>query len=175
MATTKTAARARKTPSPEAGLPLDALIGKKAPSFKLDSGGSGLVSSASLAGSPYVLYFYPKDSTPGCTKEACDFRDAHKRFERLGVRVFGVSPDSVASHQKFAQAQSLNFDLLSDPDHELAEKYGVWALKKNYGREYYGIVRSTFVVDEKGKVRAAYRGVRVDGHVARVLEELGEK
>lgn len=148
------------------------MIGKKAPAFRLSTGRGEVVASSSLAGTPYVLYFYPKDSTPGCTKEACDFRDAKKSFEKLGVRVFGVSPDSPASHEKFARAQGLSFDLLSDPEHELAEKYGVWSLKKNYGREYYGIVRSTFAIDEKGKVRAAYRGVRVDGHVARVLEEL---
>lgn len=157
----------------DAGGEIDALVGKKAPAFRLTSGQGEVVSSASLAGAPYVLYFYPKDSTPGCTQEACDFRDAQAGFERLGARVLGVSPDSPQSHEKFSRAQGLNFDLLSDPEHQLAEKYGVWGKKKNYGREYFGIVRSTFVIDAGGRVRAAYRGVRVGGHVKKVLEELG--
>ncbi len=169
------AARSGAAPAPATTAEVDAFVGKKAPAFRLTSGKGEVISSASLAGSPYVIYFYPKDNTPGCTREACDFRDAQKDFTKLGVRVFGVSPDSTASHQKFATSHGLNFDLLSDPDHELAEKYGVWALKKNYGREYYGIVRSTFIVDDKGKVRAAYRGVRVDGHVQKIIEELKSK
>lgn len=167
----KVAASPPKAPTSEG----DPLLGRKAPSFRLNSGRGELIASSSLAGAPYVLYFYPKDNTPGCTQEACDFRDSQRSFERLGARVFGVSPDSPESHEKFAKAQSLKFDLLSDPDHELAEKYGVWGLKKNYGREYYGIVRSTFVIDKNGKVQAAFRGVRVAGHVERVLEELGAK
>jgi peroxiredoxin Q/BCP len=169
------ASRSAAAQVPAAAVEVDQLVGKKAPSFRLMSGKGEVISSSSLAGAPYVIYFYPKDNTPGCTREACDFRDAQKDFAKLGVRVFGVSPDSTASHQKFATSYGLNFELLSDPDHELAEKYGVWALKKNYGREYYGIVRSTFIVDDKGKVRAAYRGVRVDGHVQKILEELKSK
>lgn len=170
--TSGSSARRGAASAPASALEMDAMVGKKAPSFRLSSGKGEVISSASLSGVPYVIYFYPKDNTPGCTREACDFRDAQKDFAKLGVRVLGVSPDSTTSHQKFSTSYGLNFELLSDPDHELAEKYGVWALKKNYGREYYGIVRSTFIVDDKGKVRAAYRGVRVDGHVQKIIEEL---
>jgi peroxiredoxin Q/BCP len=142
--------------------------GDRAPSFGLTDQAGGSVSSASLAGHPYVLYFYPKDDTPGCTTEACGFRDAFPEFEGAGVRVLGVSPDSVASHQKFVGKYGLPFTLLSDSERSLASAYGVWALKKLYGRESMGIVRSTFLIDGEGVIRKVWRSVRVNGHVAEV-------
>ena len=145
-------------------------VGSPAPSFSLKDQNGDVLDSASLAGAPYVLYFYPKDDTSGCTKEACGFRDSFKGFGKAKARVIGVSPDSEASHERFAKKYGLPFTLLSDPDKELANAYGVWVKKLNYGREYMGIQRSTFVVDEKGTVTRAYRNVRVDGHVPAVLE-----
>ena len=153
-------------PSPSKGA-LD--VGSHAPAFKLKDQSGKEVSSASLAGSPYVLYFYPKDDTTGCTKQACGFRDSHRSFGRV-ARVLGVSPDSEASHARFAQKYGLPFTLLSDPDKTLANAYGVWVKKQNYGREYMGISRSTFLVDAKGVIRKAWRGVRVDGHIDSVLD-----
>ncbi len=144
-------------------------VGSRAPAFKLKDQAGKELSSSALAGSPYVLYFYPKDDTTGCTKEACGFRDSFRSFGRL-ARVIGVSPDSEASHARFAEKYGLPFTLLADPDKTLAEAYGVWVKKQNYGREYMGIARSTFLVDEKGVIRKAWRGVRVDGHVDAVLE-----
>jgi thioredoxin-dependent peroxiredoxin len=148
--------------------------GDNAPSFELLDQQGAPVSSASLAGQPYVLYFYPKDDTPGCTTQACGFRDAFPDFESAGIRVLGVSPDSVASHQKFVGKYGLPFTLLSDGSRELASAYGVWALKKNYGREFMGIVRSTFLVDGEGIVRKAWRSVRVNGHVPAVQAAAAE-
>jgi thioredoxin-dependent peroxiredoxin len=142
--------------------------GDRAPSFELPDQAGGTVSSASLSGHPYVLYFYPKDDTPGCTTQACGFRDSFGDFEGAGVRVLGVSPDSVASHQKFVGKYGLPFTLLSDSSRSLASAYGVWALKKLYGRESMGIVRSTFLVDAEGVIRKVWRGVRVNGHIAEV-------
>ncbi len=147
------------------------LLGKKAPAFKLQDQSGKEISSASMKGKPYVLYFYPKDNTPGCTRESCEFRDDLGNFRAAGVTVFGVSPDSVKSHAGFASKFELPFSLLSDPEKELAQAYGVWALKKNYGREYWGIVRSTFLIDKTGKVSAEWRQVKVNGHVAAVLAE----
>jgi thioredoxin-dependent peroxiredoxin len=146
--------------------------GSVAPSFQLKDQTGTVVSSASLKGKPYVLYFYPKDDTTGCTREACGFRDAHPAFGKHGARVIGVSPDSEASHAKFAGKYGLPFTLLSDPDKVLAKAYGAWGPKKNYGREYMGIIRSTFVVDAAGKVKRAYYGVKVDGHVDSVLGDV---
>jgi peroxiredoxin Q/BCP len=145
-------------------------VGSRAPSFALKDQSGKEVSSASLAGSPYVLYFYPKDDTTGCTKEACGFRDSLRGFGAKRARVLGVSPDSEASHARFAQKYGLPFTLLADPEKALANAYGVWVKKQNYGREYMGILRSTFVVDAKGVVQNAWRGVKVDGHVDKVLE-----
>lgn len=144
--------------------------GSKAPAFELSDQDGSPVSSRDLAGKPYVVYFYPKDDTPGCTIEACDFRDSSTNFSKAGVRVIGVSPDNVQSHDKFRSKFNLNFTLLADPEKKLAKGYGVWALKKNYGKEYMGIVRSTFLVDEKGVVRKAWRGIKAAGHVEKVLE-----
>lgn len=139
--------------------------GEPAPSFELVDQDGQTVSSADLAGAPYVLYFYPKDDTPGCTTEACGFRDAHAELEAIGVRVLGVSPDSAASHKKFASKYGLGFSLLSDPEKSLAKAYGAWVLKKNYGREFMGIERSTFLVGADGRIKQTWRRVRVNGHV----------
>ena len=142
--------------------------GDRAPSFELVDQGGGSVSSERLVGHAYVLYFYPKDDTPGCTIEACEFRDAAAKFDEAGVRVIGVSPDGASSHQKFSAKYGLPFTLLCDTQQQLATAYGSWALKKNYGREYMGVIRSTFLVGPDGIIRKAWRGVRVKGHVAEV-------
>ncbi len=144
--------------------------GDKVPSFDLVDHNGAQVSSAALAGEPYVLYFYPKDDTPGCTVEACGFRDSLPNFTARGVRVIGISPDSVQSHARFVDKHGLNFTLLSDPEKDLAKAFGVWVKKQNYGREYMGIERSTFVVDPNGVVHKAWKGVRVPGHVDQVLD-----
>ena len=156
----------KASPGAKAGLG----IGSRAPAFTLSDGSGRSVSSSSLTGAPYVLYFYPKDNTTGCTKQACDFRDSFPAFGRVRARVLGVSPDSEASHAGFAKKHGLPFTLLADPDKTLANAYGVWAKKQNYGREYMGIVRSTFVVDAKGVIQKAWRGVKVNGHVDAVLD-----
>ncbi|HEY3499878.1 MAG TPA: peroxiredoxin [Polyangiaceae bacterium] len=163
-----TVAKSGKQPPAAKGGGVD--VGSRAPSFSLKDQNGDVVDSASLAGAPYVLYFYPKDDTSGCTKEACGFRDSFKGFGKAKARVIGVSPDSEASHERFAKKYGLPFTLLSDPDKELANAYGVWVKKLNYGREYLGIQRSTFLVDANGNVARAYRNVRVDGHVPSVLE-----
>jgi peroxiredoxin Q/BCP len=160
----------KATPKASAGAKAGLGVGSRAPAFTLSDGTGKSVSSASLAGAPYVVYFYPKDNTTGCTKEACDFRDSFPAFGRVRARVFGVSPDSEASHAGFTKKYGLPFTLLSDPDKVLANAYGVWAKKQNYGREYMGIVRSTFVVDAKGVIQKVWRGVKVNGHVDAVLD-----
>ena len=124
-----------------------------------------------LIGKRSVLYFYPKDNTSGCTKEACDFRDNMSRLLAY-VNVIGVSPDSITSHQKFQQKQSLNFMLVADVNHELAEKYDVWKEKSMYGRKYMGIERSTFIINQQGKIEKEWRKVKVSGHADEVLTEL---
>jgi peroxiredoxin Q/BCP len=146
--------------------------GAPAPDFELQSDEGETVTLAALRGKPVVLYFYPKDDTPGCTTEACEFRDAYDRFREQGVEILGVSPDTEASHQKFKSKYELPFTLLADPDHRTAEAYGVWKEKKNYGKTYMGIERSTFVIDADGKVAKAMRGIRPAGHAAAVLETL---
>jgi thioredoxin-dependent peroxiredoxin len=146
--------------------------GSAAPAFQLEDEGGQLVDSQALSGNPYVLYFYPKDDTPGCTTEACGFRDSLNRFAQRGVKIVGVSPDSPQSHTKFKEKYGLNFSLLSDPEKSLAKSYGVWVMKSNYGREYMGIERSTFLVDAQGVVKKSWRRVRVPGHVDAVLSEL---
>ncbi len=144
-------------------------VGKKAPEFKLPGSNGEDVSLAGLKGKTVVLYFYPKDDTPGCTREACDFRDAARKYSTAKAVVLGVSPDSLKSHDKFIAKFGLPFTLLSDADHAVAEKYGVWVEKSMYGRNYMGIERSTFVIDPKGLVKAVFRKVKVDGHVDEVL------
>jgi peroxiredoxin Q/BCP len=141
----------------------------KIPAFALPGSDGRTWTNQDLAGKPYVLYFYPKDNTPGCTTEACDFRDAAKDIAKAGLTVLGVSPDSIKSHQGFIAKQSLNFTLLADQEHVLAGKLGVWAEKVNYGKTYMGIVRSTFLVGPDGVIAREWRSVKVDGHVAEVL------
>ncbi len=144
-------------------------VGDKAPAFSLTRDGGGVVDSASLKGKPYVLYFYPKDNTPGCTTEACDFRDNFARITAAGVEVFGVSKDSVKSHDNFKAKFELPFALLSDPDKTLHAAYGAWGTKMMYGKEVEGTIRSTFLVDKTGKIAAAWPKVSVKGHVDAVL------
>lgn len=144
--------------------------GDKAPNFKLATDGGGTVSLAELKGHPFVLYFYPKDDTSGCTKEAIGFSEERKKFEKLGVGIVGVSKDSVASHDKFKTKHKLKITLGSDPETKTAEAYGVWVQKSMYGRKYMGMDRATFLVDAKGVIRDVWRKVKVPGHVEAVLE-----
>jgi peroxiredoxin Q/BCP len=146
--------------------------GAKAPDFTLAADDGSKVKLSSLKGAPVVLYFYPKDDTPGCTRQACAFRDAEKKLQKLGARVLGVSADSLASHEKFRDKYSLNFPLLSDPDHKVAEKYGAWREKNMYGKKSMGIQRSTFLIDAAGKVAKVWQRVKVDGHDEQVLAAL---
>jgi thioredoxin-dependent peroxiredoxin len=146
--------------------------GKKAPAFSLAADDGRRIRLADFKGSPVVLYFYPKDDTPGCTREACAFRDAKSDMERLGAVVLGVSPDGVERHAKFRDKYSLNFPLLADPDHAVAEKYGAWREKTMYGKKTLGIQRSTYLIDAEGRVARLWRRVQVDGHDQKVLEAL---
>src|SRR5918995_2837322 len=130
------------------------------------------VSSDDFAGRKYVMFFYPRAMTPGCTAESCDFRDSYSAFSEAGYDVIGVSPDPPSRNLKFKEKEGLNFDLLSDEDHQLAESLGAWGEKKWYGKLSEGLIRSTFVIDEDGEVEKAYRNVRAKGHVARVKEDL---
>jgi thioredoxin-dependent peroxiredoxin len=145
-------------------------VGDKAPAFKMATDDGGEVSLAALKGHPVVLYFYPKDDTPGCTKEACGFQEALPDFSKLDADVIGVSKDSVTRHKNFKSKYGLNFTLGSDEDGSVCESYGVWKEKKNYGRTYMGIERSTFLIDGKGVIRNVWRKVKVNGHVDQVLE-----
>jgi len=149
-------------------------VGAVAPTFSLPADGGATVASDALAGKPYVLYFYPKDSTPGCTTEACDFRDNFARITALGATVLGVSRDSVKSHDNFKAKQALPFPLLSDAELELHRAYGAWGMKKMYGRDFEGTIRSTFLIDASGRVAAVWRGVKVKGHVDAVIEALAK-
>ena len=142
------------------------------PSIFLEGSDGATYTTDSLAGSPYVLYFYPKDNTPGCTTEACDFRDNMARIESAGVKVLGVSPDSIKSHHKFIDKFELPFVLLSDPDHSLAESLGAWGPKKFMGKEYDGIIRSTFLVNGDGEIVQEWKKVKVKGHVDAVIEAI---
>jgi peroxiredoxin Q/BCP len=144
-------------------------VGRKAPAFTLAGTNGEDVSLKDFKGRTVVLYFYPKDDTPGCTREACDFRDAARKFTSAKAVVLGVSPDSLKSHDRFIDKFDLPFVLLSDPDHEVAQAYGCWVEKSMYGRKYMGIERSTFVIDPEGVVKAEFRKVKVDGHVDEVL------
>ena len=146
--------------------------GKPAPDFELSSDSGDTVKLSDFRGRPVVLYFYPKDDTPGCTTEACEFRDAYDVYRERGAEVIGVSPDSVASHEKFKSKHRLPFTLLADPDHEVAEKYGVWGERKFAGKTYMGINRSTFVIDADGKVARAMLGIKPAGHAEEVLDAL---
>ncbi|WP_249872744.1 thioredoxin-dependent thiol peroxidase [Oceanobacillus saliphilus] len=149
-------------------------VGKQIEDFTLPSHSGEQVSLSDFKGKHVVLYFYPKDMTPGCTTEACDFRDRHASFAELDAVIIGISPDPVESHQKFINKHDLPFLLLADEDHQVADAFGVWKLKKNFGKEYYGIERSTFILDKEGKLQKEYRKVKVNGHVEEALEFIKE-
>jgi len=148
--------------------------GQKAPGFTLPSSEGKDVSLSDFEGRPVVLYFYPKDDTPGCTKEACGFRDRQAEVRKAGAVVLGVSPDSVDAHGSFRSKYRLNFPLLADTDKRVAKKYGAYGEKLLYGKKVTGMIRSTFVIDAKGVVRKVFPRVRVDGHAEQVVKALGE-
>jgi peroxiredoxin Q/BCP len=148
--------------------------GAAIPSFSLSADDGSVVKSKDLKGSPFVLYFYPKDDTPGCTKEACAFRDRKNEIAKLGIKVFGISPDDVASHVKFRDKYKLNFRLLADPDHQLADSFGAWREKNMYGKKSMGVQRSTFLIDANGKVAKIWKRVQVDGHDQQVIDAVKE-
>ncbi len=149
-------------------------VGDAAPSFKQPDHTGTQVSNRDLAGSRAVIYFYPKAFTPGCTTESCDFRDNYRAFQAAGYEILGVSPDPVDRLEAFRQEHDLPVPLLSDPDHKMAEAFGAWGLKKNYGKEYEGIIRSTFTIDEHGRIDRAWYNVRAKGHAARVGSDVLE-
>ena len=146
--------------------------GKKAPDFTAATDGGKKLKLSELRGKPVVLYFYPKDDTPGCTAEACGFRDSLPDFGKLKAQVIGVSKDSADKHDKFKKKYELNFPLVSDEDGKICEKYGTWIEKSLYGRKYMGIDRATFLIDKDGVVRKVWRKVKVNGHVGEVAEAL---
>lgn len=147
--------------------------GTPAPQFTLPAAGGGTVSLADYAGQKVIVYFYPKASTPGCTTQACDFRDNLASLTSHGYAVLGISPDSVKALDAFTENQELTFPLLSDEDHAVAEAYGAWGEKKNYGKTYVGLIRSTLVIDEKGMIEVSQYNVRAKGHVAKLRRDLG--
>jgi thioredoxin-dependent peroxiredoxin len=146
--------------------------GQEAPDFELTSDAGERVLLSQFRGRPVVLYFYPKDDTPGCTAQACGIRDSYDDFEQRGAVVLGVSPDEESSHVKFKQKYGLPFTLLADPDHEVAEQYGVWGERKYMGKTYMGVERSTFLIDEDGRIAKVMRRVKPDTHAGLVLEAL---
>ncbi|MDQ0228558.1 thioredoxin-dependent thiol peroxidase [Metabacillus niabensis] len=145
-------------------------VGSKVPNMKLLADNGEQVSLTDYQGKYIVLYFYPKDMTPGCTTEACDFRDQHQSFSELNAVIIGVSPDPQDKHQKFKEKHELPFQLLVDDEHKLAEEFGVWTLKKNFGKEYMGIERSTFIINPEGEVVKEWRKVKVKDHVEEALQ-----
>lgn len=147
----------------------DPLVGEPAPDFSLLDDRGETVRLSALRGAPVVLFFYPEDDTPGCTTQACGYRDEHDGFARLGARVFGVSPDDVASHARFREKFSFPYRLLSDPGHAVAKSYGAFGEKTLYGRKVVGVIRSSVVIDERGHVVGAFRNVRTDGNARRML------
>jgi len=148
--------------------------GTTAPAFKTTDANGETISLKDLRGQKVVLYFYPKDDTPGCTKEACSFRDDFAKFRKRGIAVLGVSPDSEKSHKKFETKYKLPFTLLADTDHAIAESYGVWGEKKFMGRTYMGVQRTTFLIDEKGKIKKVFEKVKPEDHASEVLEAFAE-
>ncbi|MBW8268882.1 thioredoxin-dependent thiol peroxidase [Caldovatus aquaticus] len=160
----RTAAETKARP---AGGPAE---GQAAPDFSLPATGGRTVSLAAMRGRPFVLYFYPKADTPGCTKEACGFQEALPEFARLGIEVIGVSPDKLPALERFAEKYGLRFPLASDADHKVAEVYGVWVEKSRYGRTYMGLERATFLIGPDGRIARVWRNVKVPGHVAAVAE-----
>ncbi len=148
---------------------MDLKLGDKAPAFRLATDSGGEIALSALKGGPVVLYFYPKDNTPGCTKEAIEFSHFAKRFKALGVTVIGLSKDSAESHDRFKAKHKLNITLASDPETKIAQDYGVWVEKTLYGRKSMGVERATFLIDGAGKIRGIWRKVKVDGHAEAVL------
>jgi peroxiredoxin Q/BCP len=147
-------------------------VGQKAPGFDLLTDGDQRLKLTDLKGQWVALYFYPKDDTPGCTKEACGLRDDYAAFEQAGVRILGVSPDSPASHRKFKEKYNLPFTLLSDDGHKLCDRYGVWGAKKFVGKEYMGVLRTTFLIDPEGKIARVFENVKPEGHSQEILSAL---
>jgi len=145
-------------------------IGTQAPPFKIEDSQGIMHSLTDYEGQTIVLYFYPKDDTPGCTKEACSFRDSYQDFKLSGVEVIGISPDSTQSHNKFADKYELPFILLSDPDHKVCKAYGVWGLKKYMGREYEGVYRTTYIIGPTGEIKRVFENVKPSDHSQEVLE-----
>lgn len=146
------------------------VAGERAPDFTLPTDEGGEVSLSALRGKKIIVYFYPKDATPGCTQEACSFRDNNPKFKEKNTIIIGISKDSIKSHKNFKEKQRINFILASDEKGEICEKYGVWVEKSMYGRKYFGIERTTFLIDEDGVIVRAWRNVKVPGHVEAVLE-----
>jgi len=146
--------------------------GVKAPDFELKDSEGNLHKLSDYAGQTIVVYFYPKDDTPGCTKEACSFRDSYAEFNKAGVTIIGISPDKVASHKKFKDKYALPFTLLADADHKVCEAYGVWGLKKSFGREYEGVFRTTYVLGPEGEVKRVFEKVKPSDHSKEVLREV---
>jgi thioredoxin-dependent peroxiredoxin len=149
-------------------------LGMQAPDFELLASNGEKVKLSDFKGESVVLYFYPKDMTPGCTTQACDFRDLHNDFAQLNCTIIGISPDPIGKHEKFIEKYNLPFLLLFDEDHHVSELYEVWKLKKNFGKEYMGIERSTFVIDKEGKIAKEWRKVKVKGHVEEALQYVKE-
>ena len=148
--------------------------GKKAPDFTLTDFAGKKHKLSDYKGKPVVLYFYPKDDTPGCTKEACSFRDSYGEYKKAGVEVIGISVDSEKSHEKFINKYDLPFTLLADPDKKVVEKYGVWVEKSMYGKKYWGTARTTFLIDESGKVIHIFEKVKPENHAQEILQVLSE-
>jgi len=148
-------------------------VGDPAPEFELEDSQGKLHRLSDYQGHSIVLYFYPKDDTPGCTKEACSFRDSYQTFRAAGIEVIGISPDSIKSHTKFIEKYDLPFVLLSDPNHKVTEAFGVWGIKKSFGREYEGVYRTTFVIGPEGKITRVFENVKPSLHSQEVLEAVG--
>jgi peroxiredoxin Q/BCP len=150
------------------------LLGKECPAFKADATNDQIISNSSFDGKNFVIYFYPKDSTPGCTTEGQEFRDNFKLFKKMNTEILGVSRESIKSHENFKSKENFPFELLSDPDEKVCKAFDVMKLKSMYGREYIGVDRSTFIIDASGKVKAEWRNVKVKGHVQEVLSKVIE-
>ena len=153
---------------------MTAEIGKKAPTFTLPNQEGKKISLEDYKGKNVVLYFYPKDMSPGCTTEACDFRDNHESFGELDAVIVGISPDPVEDHKEFINKNDLPFELLADEDHKVCEDYDVWKLKNLFGKEVMGVIRSTFIIDKEGKLVQEFRDVQVEGHVEHALQYIRE-
>jgi peroxiredoxin Q/BCP len=151
------------------------ISGIQAPDFSLPDETGTVRSLTQFRGQPLILYFYPKDDTPGCTTEACNFRDDYSQYVKAGIAILGVSPDTSKSHTKFKEKYGLPFPLLADVDHKVCELYGVWGLKKRYGREYYGVLRTTFLIDGSGTILHVFENVKPAEHSTQVLAELAVK